>query len=87
MSPHEIVKHLKRESFRPFRMHMSDGSSYDVRHPEMAIVSRFEVVVALDPDAGGLAERTMFCDPLHVTRIEPQSAPSAVTATKHNGKE
>lgn len=87
MSPHEIVKHLKRDAFRPFRMHMSDGTSYDVRHPEMAIVTRFEVVVALEPDSEGLAERTMFCDPLHVTRIEPLSASAAISAAKHNGKE
>ena len=85
MSPHEIVKHLRRESFRPFRLHMSDGSSCDVRHPEMAIVTRFEVVVALEPISDDVAERAMFCDPLHITRIEPLTESSAAAAAKQNG--
>lgn len=87
MSPHEIIKHLKREPFRPIRVHISDGSSYDVRHPEMALVTRFEVVIALEPASGDVPEQSIFCDPLHITRIEPFSESDTAPASKHNGKE
>lgn len=71
MSPDQIRNHLRREPFLPIRIYMSDGSSYEVRHPEMAMVTRREVVVAIPPTHGDMPERTVFCDPLHITRIEP----------------
>lgn len=71
MSPEQIVNHLRRQPFLPIRIHMSDGSSYDVRHPEMALVTRREVTIALPPAEGELPERSVYCDPLHITRIEP----------------
>lgn len=71
MSPAQIREHLRREPFRPVRVHLSDGSHYDVFHPEMALVTRTEVAVALDLTRGDLPERMIYCDPLHITRIEP----------------
>lgn len=50
---------------------MSDGSNYEVRHPELAIVRRREVVIALPQVPERLVERLVYCDPLHITRIEP----------------
>jgi len=50
---------------------MSDGTHYDVRHPEMALISAREIVIAISPGAEGLPEKSMWCDPIHVTRIEP----------------
>jgi hypothetical protein len=52
----------------------------------MAIVTRFEVIVALEPISDDVAERAMFCDPLHITRIEPLTESSAAVAAKQNGK-
>ena len=71
MSPDRIRNHLRREPFLPIRIYMSDGSSYEVRHPEMAVVTRRDVFIALPPLQGDMPERAVFCDPLHVTRIEP----------------
>ena len=71
MRPDAILNHLRREPFRPIRICLSDGSSYEVRHPEMALVTRREVVIALPSGEGGVPERSAFCDPLHVTWVEP----------------
>ena len=77
MRPDEIRAHLRREPFRPIRIYISDGSSYDVRHPELMFVSRAEVVIGLDAGDDELPERSVYCDPLHITRIEPvDAAPS-----------
>ncbi len=53
---------------------MSDGSNYEVRHPELAIVQRREVIIALPQVRDQVAERLAYCDPLHITRIEPSDS-------------
>jgi hypothetical protein len=50
---------------------MTDGAFYDVRHPEMAMVSRTEVVIGLENGDDEIPERFAYCDPIHVVRIEP----------------
>lgn len=55
----------------PIRLFVSDGSTYDVRHPEMLLVSRTEIVVGLAQKEEELPERLAFLDPLHITRVEP----------------
>ena len=45
-----------------------------VHHPEMALVTRTEVAIALETTAGDLPERMVYCDPLHITRLEPLNA-------------
>lgn len=70
MNPERILDHLRREPFRPIRICLSDGSSYEVAHPELALVTRSEVVIALPQAEGELPERSVFCDPRHVMRIE-----------------
>lgn len=70
MNPERILDHLRREPFEPFFLYMSDGSSYEIRHPELALVTRRQVIIALPTREGKLPDRTVFCDPLHVTRIE-----------------
>ena len=71
MRPEEIRDKLRRRPFHPLRVYLSDGSSHDVRHPEMAYVSRREVVIGVPGNSGDLPVRSVYCDPLHVTRIEP----------------
>ena len=71
MSPTEIVSHLRRQPFEPFRICVSDGSIYDVPHPEFVLVTRTNVAIALKLSEGDLPDRTVYCDPLHITRIVP----------------
>jgi hypothetical protein len=71
MTPNNIVDHLRRVPFRPLRFYISDGSSYEVHHPEMAIVTLMEVAIAIASSKGELPERMVYCDPRHITRIEP----------------
>src|SRR6266496_1134023 len=39
MRPDEIRKHLDAEPFIPFRLCLSDRSSYEIQHPDQAIVT------------------------------------------------
>ena len=71
MRPAQIRDHLKTEPFRPIRVHISDGSSYDIRHPEMAFVTTTQLMIALKMSTEDLPDKVIFCDPVHITRIEP----------------
>jgi hypothetical protein len=61
---------LRASPFRPFTIHLSDGSRLPVPHPEFASASHGQVVVAQAVGWGGRRQRTTTCDALHVTRIE-----------------
>ena len=38
MRPADLMKRLEDQPFRPFRIHLSDGTKIDVRQPGMVIV-------------------------------------------------
>ncbi len=71
MNPSQIDDRRKLRPFMPFRIHMSNGSCYDVYHPDLKIVTTRQVIIAFREKKGELPDRTIYCDPLHVTRIEP----------------
>ena len=72
MRPAEIQKQVKTQPFVPMRIHLSDGSHYDIRHPEMVIVSHTVVSVAIyGKGDASMPEHVILCDPIHITRLEP----------------
>ena len=50
---------------------MSDGTAYEVRHPEMVLVSRTIIALAIHRPLAQQPEAIVLCDPLHIIRIEP----------------
>ena len=44
--PDDIRELLRKQPFQPFRMHLSNGQSYDVTHPELAMVTQGTIVVS-----------------------------------------
>ncbi len=77
MNPETLREQLRKQPFEPFRVYLSDGSRYEVRHPEMMAVSRRDVAIGLDPKNGELSERLALCDPLHIVRVEPINGTTA----------
>ena len=45
ITPLTILGYVKAEPFRPFRIHMVSGRTFDVRHPEMAKVLKSVVLI------------------------------------------
>jgi hypothetical protein len=62
---------LVKRPFQPFRLVMSSGQTYEVRHPEMAFVTRTDILVGVDIADDGIAAEFKICSLLHVTAIEP----------------
>ena len=57
--------------FQPFRLVMSSGQTYDVRHPEMAMLTRTNILVGTGEELDGVPSEFKNCSLLHVTSIEP----------------
>jgi hypothetical protein len=68
---------LTQRPFRPFRLVMSSGQAYEVRHPEMAWLTRSDILVGLDETEDGVPSQFHICSLLHVTSVEPLGTAAA----------
>lgn len=62
---HEAMQELlRRQPFEPFEMRLTNGEKHEVRHPEMALLLRSRLVIALPDD------RMIICPLLHIASVE-----------------
>ena len=66
----EFRELLKRKPFTPLRIHMSDGVTYDIFHPDNIIVGHQRVDIGRSAEPGGVVDRVDYCSLLHVVRVE-----------------
>jgi hypothetical protein len=45
MTPQAVASYVKAEPFRPFRLHLASGRTFDVRHPELIKILKSSVLV------------------------------------------
>ena len=75
MAPQELRDALKESPFQPFRLVMTDGQGYEIRHPDLLWVGKLTAMVGLTGDPGQtFYERAVKVDLLHVIRLEPLEA-------------
>jgi hypothetical protein len=69
----EVRDALRRTPYTPFRLFVSDGSSYDVRHPELCVPGRRSAFLGFPTTetAEPLFDRFAIVDLAHITRLEP----------------
>ena len=67
---------MQRRPFEPFRITMSNGDAYEIRHPEMAFLTRAEIIIGLG-ERGGIPSRHRTVSLLHVTAAEPIDSSAA----------
>ena len=85
MRRYGLIEAIRSSPFRPFRLHVSDGGTFDIRHPEMLMVTRHSAVIGMQEDHGAQHERNDYpvidrytvVDLLHVTRLEQLSQPGS----------
>lgn len=76
MKPEELIEVLAEQPFVPLRLHMSNGRTHEIRHPEMAIVG--EEVVALGiPQEESERPRIRLVSISHINEIEHLSTKTA----------
>jgi hypothetical protein len=85
MRREELIEAIRAAPFRPFRLFLSDGRAFEIRHPEVLMVARHSATVGIQ-DSGGAEpasqsypqiDRFALVDLLHITGIEqlPQPQP------------
>jgi hypothetical protein len=62
---------LSKRPFEPFAVVLSSGEQFEVRHPEMAWLTRTTLYVGIDPDRGGVPGDAAMRSLLHVTSVKP----------------
>jgi hypothetical protein len=45
MTPQEILNYLKAQPFRPFRITMNSGRTFDIPHPEMVRLGKRDLLI------------------------------------------
>ncbi len=85
MRPEELTQMLRRQPFVPFRIHVTTGQTYDIRHPELVWVRRQCADIALDPDPKtGVIDTAERVSLLHIVRIEDLE--TSAKSSKGNGQ-
>ncbi len=76
MSPVDILAAIRRRPFEPFRVQVSDGTTFDIRHPELVMVGLGAVIIGV-PAAGQtdpIYERPVTVSLAHVVELLPLTA-------------
>ena len=72
MRPDDLLELIRKRPFLPFRIHVSGGEIYEIRHPDNIIVLRSRAVVGVGRD-NGLPARAEHLALVHIIRIEELS--------------
>ena len=67
--PDDLIELIRRQPFAPFRLHITGGNIYEVRHPDQIIVLRSRAVLGVGGD-NGVADRLEHVALVHVVRLE-----------------
>ena len=71
MTQDDLQDAARRQPFDPFRVILTTGAIYDIRHPDLIMVGRRAAIIGITNDPGGTAfDRTIKVDLLHVVGIE-----------------
>lgn len=72
MSATELLRMLRAQPFAPFRVHISGGTIYEIRHPDRVIVLAAAVIVAFpDPSHPEMASGWEMVALRYMIRLEP----------------
>ena len=74
MSLDALKTAMSRRPFEPFRVILSSGDGYEIRHPEFAWLVKGGLFIGLPANNGELPERAVFCSMLHIAAIENLTA-------------
>ena len=80
----EVIHSFRqRQPFRPFRLTLTDGRTYDIHHPEMLSSDRSAVYLELSEATGKNGVRheeepSVTISLLHIMQIRPLKLPHAI---------
>ena len=78
MRQEELREAARRQPFEPFRIILTTGATYDIRHSDLLWIGRRSAMIGLTNDPNGTVyDRSIKVDLLHIVGIEelPLSSP------------
>ena len=78
MSHEDLKIRVQQRPFIPFRIVLTERTSYDIRHPELFMLGRCGAVIGLakNPEQT-FFDATVLVDLLHIVRLEPLGTAAA----------
>jgi hypothetical protein len=73
----DLKGRMDAQPFKPFRICISDGKTYDITNHDAMFVKRNAVMIGIDLDTDSLAERFVECAIIHIARVEDIAASKA----------
>ncbi|MHB1425404.1 MAG: hypothetical protein ACYC3I_19715 [Gemmataceae bacterium] len=71
MRQEELQEHARRHPFEPFRIVLTTGATYDIRHPDLIMVGQRSAIIGnTNQPNGTVYQSTIKVDLLHVVGIE-----------------
>ncbi len=73
MHVQDLQTALRRQPFTPFRLFLSDGAAYDIRHSELCVPGRRSVFIGIEESETNelLYDKYAIVDLVHIPRLEP----------------
>jgi hypothetical protein len=86
MQMQDVQQRLQQSPFKPFRMHLTDGSSYEVRHPELILLGRRSLILGIPirPE-GRIIETAVHIDFMHIVRMDYLDGERRRASRRRNG--
>jgi hypothetical protein len=83
MTTEELQGLVRKRPFVPFRIYVSEGASFEIRHPELLMVGKDSAFIGLTTNPMQTTyDRWTMVDLLHIIRVEPiQAATTADGST------
>ena len=69
MRPEDLHEFTRKRPFAPYRVCVTDGRTYDIRHPDQVIVLRSRIVIGVGSE-NGVPDHIEHIALIHVVRIE-----------------
>jgi len=66
----QLRERLNEHPFRPFRITLSDGRSFDVPNHDVAFVKRNSIEIGIGLDTRSFAQKYVECAFLHIISVE-----------------
>jgi len=83
----DVRKHLDKRPFEAFRICLTDGQTYDVRHSDLCLIDRSTVYVGVpDPRRRGVALDTHHVSLVRVVRFEPLNGKRRGSSRRRSGR-
>lgn len=75
MGVDQLLQFLRARPFLPFRLHLQDGQTFVIRHPELVVVEEDRVVLGVS-GVGNPAGDAYACTGNEIARVESLQQPT-----------